>query len=459
MILLPQKKPQNREPRMFILHDILEKLKTEFPQSRNGQVRATWFIYTIVAIIVPFASSRTSCLLRCLTTLFGFAGIRRKRFYTFMASPKMPWQRLWQTLWQMIPRPLTGGRLLLALDDYINPKTGRKIFGCAKVFDHAAKLNQSKYPWAQNIVAVGLLKIVKGRWACLPLSYRFYHLKKTVEKMNQNGNRPKMAFESKLAQASTMITDIAKTFRQTRITVVTDSWFGNNGLWKPLHNQLGLWVDMLSRLRSNTNIFELPGPYRTGRAGRPKKYGRKLGSVAVVAARFKPLASQYAVNLYGRDRTVVAYERVVMLKTLRCAVKVVWIYRQTQWVALYTTDLTLSARQIIEYYGARWKIEALFKELKRDIGSAQTQTRHPQAVTNHLHFCMFATSVAWIYASRIEKTPTRRHAVEGRNYFAFSDVRRSIAKTALDDDFRRLFPGPRKSVVNSLVDVLLRMAA
>jgi IS4 transposase len=200
-----------------------------------------------------------------------------------------------------------------------------------------------------------------------------------------------------------MITDIAETFRRTRITVVTDSWFGNNGLWKPLHDQLGLWVDMISRLRSNTNIFELPGPYRTGRAGRPKKYGRKLVSVAAVPARFRPLASRYTVNLYGRDRTVVAYERVVMLKTLRCAAKVVWIYRQTQWVALNTTDLTLSARQIIEHYGARWKIEALFKELKRDIGSAETQTRHPQAVTNHLHFCMMATSVAWIYASRIEK--------------------------------------------------------
>ncbi len=80
----------------------------------------------------------------------------------------------------MIPDPLTDGRLLLALDDYINPKTGKKIFGCAKVFDHDAKANQSKYPWAQNIVAVGLLKIVKVRWACLPLSYRFYHLKKVL---------------------------------------------------------------------------------------------------------------------------------------------------------------------------------------------------------------------------------------------------------------------------------------
>jgi hypothetical protein len=444
---------------MFILHDILEKLKNEFLQSKHSKERSNWFVYTILAIIVPFTSSRTSNILRCLKTLFGFDWIRRKRFYTFMASPKIPWKRVWQTLWKTIPQPLTGNRMLLALDDYINPKTGKKIFGCGRVFDHAAKQNQSKYPWAQNIVAVGLLKIIKGRWACLPMNYRFYHLKKSIERMNRDGDGPKLQFKTKLTMAVDMITDIAEVFRRTRIVVIADSWFGNDGLWKPLNDRFGIWVNMISRLRSNNNVFELPGPQRIGRAGRPRKYGKKLGSAAWLAVRFKSMAKEYTVNLYGRKRTVVAYDRVVMLKTIRCAVKVVWIYRRTQWVALYSTDLTLSVRQIVEYYGARWKIEALFKELKRDIGSTETQTRHPQAVTNHLHFCMLATSVAWIYASRIENTPTRRHAVDGRRHFAFSDVRRSVAKAALDDNFVRFFQAPRKSVINSLAAVLLRLAA
>ena len=147
-----------------------------------------------------------------------------------MASPKIPWQRLWQCLWKLIPEPLTNGRLLLALDDYINPKTGKKIFGCARVFDHAAKQNQAKYPWAQNIVALGLLKMVKGRWACLPLSYRFYHLKKSIEHRNLTPGKPEIKFETKLEQAVQMITDIADTFRQACILVITDSWFGNNSL-------------------------------------------------------------------------------------------------------------------------------------------------------------------------------------------------------------------------------------
>jgi len=444
---------------MLILHDILEKLKSQFADSRKADERGIWFVYTIVAIIIPFTGSKTSNIRRCLTTLFGFGHIAKKRFYTFMASPKIPWQRLWPALWNMIPEPLTQGRLLLALDDYINPKTGRKIFACAKTFDHAAKQNQTKYPWAQNVVAVGLLKIIKGRWACLPLSWRFYHLKKNIEKINRTQNRVRIEFETKLEQAVSMIGQIATVFSHAPVTVVADSWFGNNGLYRPLHESLGPRFSLISRLRSNSNVFAQPAQRQEKMRGRPAKYGAKLGAASALAGKFKALARPYEVNLYGRVRTVVAYERQVMLKTIKCAVKVVWVYRGNQYVALFSTDTTLSLQQIIEYYGARWKIEAAFKELKRDIGSAQTQTRHPDAVSNHLHFCMMAASVAWIYASRMEKTPARRHIVGGRNHFAFSDVRRSVAQAAADDNFGLLFPVPRKSRLNSFVNVLLRMAA
>ena len=183
-----------------------------------------------------------------------------------------------------------------------------------------------------------------------------------------------------------MITEIAGTFKQTPVIAITDSWFGNNSLWKPLHENLGQYFHMISRLRSNNNVFDLPGSRTQSGPGRPKKYGKKLGNASSLAVIYKNLAKEYTVNLYGRIRTVSAYNRVVMLRTLKCPVQVVWIYRKTRWVALFSTDLDLSVEEIVEYYGARWKIEAAFKELKRDIGSAATQTRHPKAVMNHLHF-------------------------------------------------------------------------
>jgi len=203
-----------------------------------------------------------------------------------------------------------------------------------------------------------------------------------------------------------MLRDVAVEFPESNILVVTDSWFGNNGLWKPLRKKLGKRVHMISRLRSNNNLFDEPQVPRERKRGRPRKYGNRLGTPSALAGEYKEQAQDYTVNLYGKARTVRAYDRIVILKSLKRRVRVVWIFRNTQWVALFSTDLTLSVREIIEYYGARWKIEACFKELKRDIGSADTQTRNSVAVTNHLEFCMMATTLTWVYACRLEKTPS-----------------------------------------------------
>jgi len=123
---------------MFILRDILKPLQNEYSSTSLGGQRGRWFVYALLAFIVPFTSSISSNILRSLNSLFGIS-VNRRRFYTFMASGKLPWHKLWPRLWSLIPSPRTDDRLLVALDDFINPKTGRKIFGCSHVFDHAAK--------------------------------------------------------------------------------------------------------------------------------------------------------------------------------------------------------------------------------------------------------------------------------------------------------------------------------
>ena len=441
---------------MFILHPLLKEFKEDFAHSRKGDERSIWFIYSIIAIIIPFTSSKTSNLLRCLQTLFGFSQMTGRRYYTFMASSKLPWKKLWKRVWKMIPDPFTDGKLITVLDDCINPKIGKKIFACHNFFDHAAKANQSKYPWAQNFVAVGLLKVIKGRWACLPLAFRFYRLKKDLNNKSLMGKQ-KIEFQTKFEQAAEMIIEIANSFEHADILTVADSWFGNKGLWKPLREALGPRFNMISRLRANANLFALPG--KSSGRGRPRTYGEKLGNASSLANEYRFLAKELSVNLYGKVRSVMAYESIFTVKTIKCRIKVVWVFRKNQWMALFSTDTTLSMEKIIEYYGARWKIEAGFKELKRDIGSVESQTRKPFAVTNHLHFCMMATSLTWIYADQLKKVPHRRHAIKGRKHFAFSDIRRRIAEDALDDNFDRLFPVPSKSILKSIASTLLRMAA
>lgn len=443
---------------MFILNDIFTPLQNAFSSTNLARERRQWFTYTILAFIVPFTSSISSNIFRCINTLFGL-GVNRRRFYAFMASNKLPWDKLWRTLWSMIPDPLSDGRLLVALDDFINPKTGRKIFGCSSVFDHAAKANQSKYPWAQNVVLVGLLKRIKGRWACLPLAHRFYLPKKAIEAKLDNMMIPgkKPSFQTKLDQAVEMLIQLAHHFDGVRLLVACDSWFGNNGLFKPLRKHLGNSVHLLSRLRSNIVLYAMPQNETSKKRGRPRKYGLRLGSCAEMAARFISHASIHRVFLYGKYRDVNAFSQTVMLKTLKCPVRVVWIFRKTQWVALFSTDMDLSIEQIIEYYGARWKIESGFKEIKQDIGSSKSQTRNAHAVINHINFSMMAATITWIYGTRLENIPERRHKVRGRNSFAFSDLRHIIAKAALSNDFNAVCNKDQKLPRKSFVDVLLRM--
>ena len=157
---------------MFILRDLLPPLQQAFSNTPQGQKRQVWFIYTLLAVIIPFTSSMTSNLLRALQTLFGM-DIKSQLFYTFMASTTLPWESLWKILWGLIPNPATSGRILLIADDSINPKTGRKIFACSHFHNHAAKKNETTYPWSQCIVAIGLLKQVEDRWASIPLDFRF----------------------------------------------------------------------------------------------------------------------------------------------------------------------------------------------------------------------------------------------------------------------------------------------
>ena len=99
------------------------------------------------------------------------------------------------------------------------------------------------------------------------------------------------------------------------------------------------------------------------------------------------------------------------------------------------TDLTLSVEQIIEYYGARWKIESGFKEIKQEIGSSKSQVRNSESVLNNLNFCMMATMLIWIYTDRLKNAPDRKYKIRGRAGFAISDVRRIIAEAALSSDF------------------------
>jgi hypothetical protein len=115
-----------------------------------------------------------------------------------------------------IPAPLADGRLPVVLDDSINPKTGTEVLACQRSFDHAAKTNQRRFPWAQTIVTVGLPKVIHGRWCCLPLAFAFYVRKATLAQRSVRIRARALTFESKFTQAVRLIRSFAGSLRGHR---------------------------------------------------------------------------------------------------------------------------------------------------------------------------------------------------------------------------------------------------
>jgi hypothetical protein len=428
---------------MFILKSMLDPIQSECKKSHE---RGKLFVAVLLAILLPAVGSRSSQLLRIIKSAFGFK-ITRRRFYIMMASPKLPWMRLWQCLWRLIPSPLTDGRLLLAADDSINPKTGKRIHGCDYHYDHAAKANQSKYVWSQNIVQVGLLKWIHGRFACLPLSWCFYRLQKSNNK----------EFKTKIEQVIDMVLIIYRFFK-CPILLVVDNWFACQTLVKPLRKEMKTKFQLLSRLRTNAKLYDKCVPQYSGR-GRPRKYGKCIGNVKQEGKKRKKKVKKYDGFIYGKKRTVKAISGIFYLKTLGMRVHIVWVYYRKNTIALFTTDLTLDVEKIIEYYSAKWKQESGFKELKQDIGSQKTQSRTKNAVTNHLNFCMMAVTLTWIYAAKLGKQPSRRNSYNRQTSFAFSDVRYMIANAISQQDFLRVIFKSQKTPKNNLISTIIRLVA
>lgn len=374
---------------MDTLHPLLVSLQEVFKRSHK---KGKLFSAIILAMIVPIGTAMSSHIYRKLEEVLYFS-ISKTRFYRFMGSKVFNWDKIWMKIFKLIPSAETNDRLIVALDDSMTPKSGKKIFGCENFFDHAAKHNQSSYPWSQCFIQVGLLKFVHTRWAFLPLLTRFYHSSKKVKDS---------AFNSNICLACQMLVELSD-WSNSPILVVTDSWFGNGKLYNRLKDNVRQSADVLTMLRTNSVLYGLPADMKIKKAGRPSKYGDRIDSVKELAKKYKDNAREVTSLVYRKEPKMFIYDEIFMSKSFKCKIRVVFTYYKNHFVALATPDLNLSVEQILAYYSARWKIESGFKELKHDIGSEKSQVRLEHSVKNHLNMCMLSITIVWIATISLPK--------------------------------------------------------
>ena len=161
---------------------------------------------------------------------------------------------------RVVPSQLLTQPLFLSIDDTMMEKKGEKFEFCSKLFDHAAH-NGSNYLNGHCMVNILLsfpiLTDDSIRYLSIPLGYWLWDKKQT-----------------KLENTTEMVRHALDKIDPARqVFLLCDSWYPKGcvaGLVNEYQN-----LDIICNARIDSVMYDL-SPERTGKRGRPKKYGVRL---------------------------------------------------------------------------------------------------------------------------------------------------------------------------------------
>ena len=329
---------------------------------------------------------------RCITRLAALGSHRRSLsgYYRFLSEGKWRMGLLFRSLFDLIVSTFRVTKLTLVLDDTLSPKWGRGIFGTGSFFDHAARPRPG-YIWGHNWVALAVVVQVRPvGWVALPFWMALYRPQKSC-RSGEFRTRHQLAAEALKA---------VRSWFSGPVLLLADGAYANASLVGPARE---LSISVVSRLRSDARLREVqPRPQPPGKRGRKPKHGPWLPSLKTLAGRGRSFVTE-TVSIYGKTVTLRLREVVAWWPALECAVKVVIARdpRRKERVAyLVTTDLMMTAREVVEAFARRWTIEQMFSVAKNQMGFDSAEVRKERSVTRHAALAMAMVTWVEVWARR-----------------------------------------------------------
>jgi hypothetical protein len=92
---------------------------------------------------------------------------------------------------------------------------------------------------------------------------------------------------------------------------------------------------------------------------------------------------EVSLCLYGTNKTLHVSKLIATIQGLGKVAVVVVKEKRKKPHYLVSTNLHLSALDVVKYYAKRWKIEQMIKDLKQRLGFGDYQARDPLAIQRH----------------------------------------------------------------------------
>lgn len=323
----------------------------------------------------------------------------------------------------LIGRFYPTGTILLVGDDTVTEHPGKKVHGKARHRDAVRSSHSyTAFRWGHKWVTLALLvhfPFCTRAWA-LPVLSALYRSPQDNKKRGRPHKTP-----AQLMQLLLRI--VLRWFPDRNFSFAGDSGFGSHEMAASTQRYKGR-LSVVSKFPANANLYALPPAY-AGK-GRPAKKGKKMPNPSeVVAGGAK--RTRLNVSWYGgvrRDVEVVSevawwFKSGVGLVALR------WVYVHDLSGThrddyLYSTDVDLSAQQIIERYTQRWNIETTFEEVRAYLGVETTQGWCQKTVQRAEPMLFGLYSVVALLYEQLPQEAQEQGQVqwEGKQTVTFSDA-------------------------------------
>ncbi len=215
--------------------------------------------------------------------------------------------------------------------------------------------------------AVGVKKIL-----CIPLCAELHEGVEALRRFQQKtaplvDGQPKVSITSLMAaMAAELVPALGR-----RCLLVLDAYFAVGPVFailKSVRNTAGRrLVHVVTRAKNNVVAYA-DAPPKTGRRGRPRKYGEKLALIELFDTH-RASFEQTRIELYGQVKTVAYLCLDLLWKPIGEKVRFVLVADGAERFILMGSDLSLDARDMILAYSYRFKIEVTFKVLKHLMGA------------------------------------------------------------------------------------------
>lgn len=351
-------------------------------------------------------------------------------------------------------------RLLAVIDDTPTKRYGPHVQGAD--VHHNPTPGPADQPFLYGHIWVTLaLALRHPQWGtiALPLRAALYVRQRTIERLPA---KYRWQFQTKLELAVRLVVWLHGLLQSAHriLWVVADGAFANRSFLRPL---IARGVVVISRLRKDAHLREVPRSAQRRGRGRPRKYGKQRLHLAQRAAHRKGW-QQIECHFYGHTVSKTYKTFLATYVPAGGVIRVVIVKEDQSCQFFFATDPNVTPQEIIEAFADRASIEQDFHDVKEVWGAGQQQVRHIWANVGafHLNLWMHTLVELWAWHRPQREICDRRNSPwdDPQRRPSHADRRKALCRQMLQHELTSITAAwqlPRKML--RLTRQLLNLAA